>query len=297
MKDRIPIIIIGFGSQGRRVTEAIARQPDMKVIGVALSQLDLSAHLAFRIGYPIFSMEPQAKSAFKRAEIPCEGSIETLMPKVKAVVDCAPAGVGKQNKEKFYQKYGLSVVFQAGENPTVAEIPAFFSLKDFERARAAKFVRVASPFAVSLGRTLWLLYQKCKAKRIFCTFVRAGSETMRANQGPVDTIIPDSSTNLQGIKRELNQIFGELEFLLSSVKVPSILFDVQSIFLELGKKVRLDIVDDLLSKTPRVALVSGEAGLSSTDSLFEFYRRLRPFQATCMRYVFGKNRLKFMETC
>jgi len=279
MKAKIPVAVVGFGSQGRRTAEAIARQHDMEIVGVALSQPDLSAHLAFRRGYPIFSIEPKGVSVFKNAGIWCKGSIETLLSKVKAVVDCTPAGVGKQNKERFYQKSDLRVVFQAGEDPSIANTPAFFSPADYEKARDAKFVRVASPLAVSVGRILWTVQQRWDIKKMFCTFVRAGSETMRAHQGPVDTIIPVSPASLQRVRWELNQMFGELEVYLSSFNVPSILLDACSICLELTDKPRLDIVMDLLSEARRVSIVSSEAGLFSTDVIFEFFRRIRPYSA------------------
>lgn len=138
MNEKIPIAIVGFGSQGRRTTQAISQQDDMEIIGVALSQPDLSAHLAFQIGYPIFSMDLQDRAVFKKAGILCEGAIKALLPKVKAVVDCTPAGVGKQNKDRLYQKYDVKVVFQAGEDPAIANIPAFFSQINFEKARKGK---------------------------------------------------------------------------------------------------------------------------------------------------------------
>jgi len=292
MKEKIPVAIVGFGSQGRRTAEAVARQNDMKVMGVALSQPDFSAHLASRVGYPIYSMEPKAMSVFKKAGISCKGTIENLLPKVKAVVDCTPAGVGKQNKDRFYGNYNIKVVFQAGEDPANADIPAFFSITTYNKALKAKFVRVASPFAVSAGRTLWALLQKVGVKRVLCTFVRAGSETTRAHQGPVDTIIPEPPANLQRIKWELNHIFSETEILLSSVKVPSILLDVQSIFFELAEKVRLNTVTNLLSTTSRVSVISSDEGLFSTDTLFEFFRRTRPSSADMYEVCVWKEQIE-----
>lgn len=125
--------------------------------------------------------------------------------------------------------------------------------------------------------------------------MRAGSETMRAHQGPVDTIIPELPTNLQRIGWELKQMFGELKTFLSSVKVPSILFDVHSIFFELTKKAELDTVTNLLLSTPRVFVVSSEAGLFSTDALFEFFRRTRPYSADLYEVCVWKEQIEVNE--
>jgi glyceraldehyde-3-phosphate dehydrogenase (NAD(P)) len=268
---------VGFGSQGRRVAEAISRQEDMELVGVALSQPDISARLAFKIGYPIYLVDSKSAKLFEESKISCKGSMETLLSKAKVVVDCTPSGVGKQNKEKFYRKFGVKAIFQAGEDPKIASIPAFISLIDYEKARNALFVRLTSPSATALTRTILPLQQKFGARRVACTFVRAGSETMRAHQGPVDTLIPESPRATQLIKMELNRILGKVEAFVSSIKVPSILLDMQSIFVKLTKRTSVNAIAELLARTPRVVTISGKTGLFSTDAVFEFFRRIRPF--------------------
>jgi len=64
MRDKIPVALVGFGSQGRRVAQAVTRQRDMEVIGVALSQSDLSAHLAFKTSYPVYCPNSDGAKVF-----------------------------------------------------------------------------------------------------------------------------------------------------------------------------------------------------------------------------------------
>lgn len=291
MRDKIPVALVGFGSQGRRVAQAVACQEDMRVIGVALSQPDLSAHLAFRIGYPIYCVEPKSTMAFKNSGISSEGLIDSLISEAKVVVDCTPSGVGKQNIERFYQKSTARVIFQAGEEQTIANVPAFFATTDFEKARKTKFVRMASPLAVSIARTILAVGKQFGLKKVGCTFIRAGSETMRALQGPVDAIVPEPASNLERVEWELNQMLNDVFVSLCSVKVSSILLDVQSIFTELTRKVTADAVTKLLTKTPRIVVVDMENGLSSTDSLFEFFRRIRPFSADVYEVCLWRNQI------
>jgi len=139
------------------------------------------------------------------------------------------------------------------------------------------FVRLASPFATALTRVILPLQEKIGVKRVVCTLVRAGSETMRAHQGPVDTLIPEPPKATKLIRLELSEKLGKAEVFLSSIKVPSILLDTQSIFIELTERTSANAVAELLAETPRVVMLSGEKGLVSTDVIFEFFRRIRPF--------------------
>lgn len=283
---------MGFGSQGRRVAEAISRQEDMELVGVALSQPDLSARLASIIGYPIYFVDSKSAKLFEKAEISCQGSMRTLISKAKVIVDCTPAGVGKQNKERFYHKYGVKAIFQAGENPTIAGVPAFISLIDYEKARKAMFVRMASPLATALTRTVLPLRERFGVKRVACTFVRAGAETMRAHRGPVDTLIPEPPRVVQLTKLELSKTLGKVEVFLSSIKVPSILLDLQSVLVELNKQTSADVVAELLAQSSRIVVVSDEKGLFSTDAIFEFFRRVRPFSGDVYEVCVWKEQIE-----
>lgn len=293
---KISVALVGYGSQGRRVAEAISCQEDMELVGVALNQPDLSAHLASRKSHHIYYVDSKSAKLFEKSEISCQGSIETLLSKTEVVVDCTPSGVGKQNKERFYRKAGKKAVFQAGEKPSIASVPSFISQTDFKKARKASFVRLASPFATALTRTILPLHEKFAVKRVVCTFTRAGSETMLAHQGPVDTLIPESPQVLQSIKQELDRTLGKAEVFLSSVKVPSILLDTQSIFLELAKEPSSKAIARLLALTPRVVMLSSEKGLFSTDAIFEFFRRIRPFSGDIYEVCVWKEQIE-VQNC
>lgn len=276
LRDSIPVALFGFGSQGRRIAHAISCQEDMKVVGIALNQPDLSAYLASKIGHKIYCTNPHDMNAFEKAGVSVEDSVESLLEKAMVVVDCAPSGVGKQNKERFYQKSDVKAIFQAGEDPATSDIPTFLSALDFGKARKARYVRIASPLAVSVARTLLPLAREFGVEEASCHMIRAGSETMRTQQGPVDSIVPEHPMTLERIRWEIRQMLGELNLSLSSVRVPSILLDVQSVLARLAERVQVEDALRTLTRDSRILVVSSEEGLSSTDSIFEFFRRARP---------------------
>lgn len=268
--DKIKVGLVGYGSQGRRIAEAISAQKDMKLVGVCLKEADLSARLAAMRELPIYVINWEDVQNFKNAKIEVKGSIFDFLSKVDVVVDATPAGIGKKNKEIFYSEH--KAIFQAGEPFDVADIPVFISKITYETAKKAKYVRIPTPYTVALMRVLEPLNEKFCVEEVHCTFIRAGSEPMQASLGPVDTIVPDKMSILKLIRDEIRQVMPN-PITLSSFKVPSILLSVATIVVRLKKKASLNDVKDVLGKDARMIVIKGDEGLYSTDSVFEFIRR------------------------
>lgn len=51
--NKTKIVLVGYGSQGTRIAEAISAQPDFQLIGICLKEPDVFAHMASRKGYSI----------------------------------------------------------------------------------------------------------------------------------------------------------------------------------------------------------------------------------------------------
>ncbi|MBE0520498.1 type II glyceraldehyde-3-phosphate dehydrogenase [Candidatus Bathyarchaeota archaeon] len=271
---KINVGLVGYGSQGIRIAEAISVQKDMKLTGVCLKEPDISALMAFRREFDIYLASSDYAGAFKKTGIDVQGSISSLLSKVDVVVDVTPSGVGKKNKEKFYSKYDIKSVFQAGEPFEVADIQAFMSTINYHEARKASSVRIPSPFAVSLTRTLNPLDVQFGIKHVICTLIRPGTEPMRAHHGPVDTIIPDKPYVADNTLRvEIQQMLSK-DITFTSFAVPSILLAVEAVVVDLEQTVSTENVIDLLCRIPRSIIVRSDMGLHSTDAIFEYFRRV-----------------------
>jgi glyceraldehyde-3-phosphate dehydrogenase (NAD(P)) len=118
---------------------------------------------------------------------------------------------------------------------------------------------------------------------------------MRARQGPVDTLVPEPPQRMRLIKSELNKMLGEVRVYLSSIKVPSILLDVQSVFVKLTKRASISAVVELLERVPRVVLIENKKGLFSTDAIFEFFRRIRPFAGDIYEVCVWKEQIEVYD--
>jgi len=267
---KLNVGLVGYGSQGRRIAEAISAQKDMNLIGVCLKEPDLSAQMAAMKELPIYIVDRKNAQAFRKEKIQVRGSISDFLSEVDVIVDAAPAGVGKKNKDSFYSKH--KAIFQGGEPFSVADVPAFITKIGYDTAKKANYVRIPTPYTVALMRILDPLNAVLSIEEISGVLIKAGSEPMRGSLGPVDTIIPDEPDTCQLIKDEIRYLMPK-PIVLSSFKVPSILLSVGSVVIRIKKEASLSDVKELLSKTVRTIIVKGKVGLCSTDSIFEYIRR------------------------
>lgn len=265
----IRCLLVGYGSQGTRIAEAISACSDLKLVGVGLKVPDLFAQMALRKGYSIYAMRDEDVNRFREARINVEGTLSEILSQVNVVIDATPSGIGKKNKEELYSRYKVKSIFQAGEALDVAEIPAFMSIINYNKANEANSVRIPSPFTVSLVRSLNPIDQEFGVKHVTCTIIRPGSELMRGHLGPVDTIMLDK---LDTIHEEMKLLLHN-NLLFSSLAIPSILLAVEVVIVELEHEASTRQVIKILSKTPRIILVKSEDGLNSTDAIFEYIRR------------------------
>ena len=66
MADKIKVALNGYGTIGKRVADAVSRQDDMTLVGIAKTKPDYEAYAANKKGYPIYAVEPaKSESKFK----------------------------------------------------------------------------------------------------------------------------------------------------------------------------------------------------------------------------------------
>ena len=148
------------------------------------------------------------------------------------------------------------------------------SIINYNDAKKLNSVRIPSPFAVSLMRTLKPLDVEFGVKRVMCTLIRPGSEPMRDHYGPVDTMVLDKPDVAQSVLRdEMRQMFRK-DVTFASIAVPSILLAVEVVVIDLERNASAQQVIDLLFGIPRIILVKSSMRLHSIDAIFEYIRRV-----------------------
>ncbi|NIQ05229.1 MAG: type II glyceraldehyde-3-phosphate dehydrogenase [Candidatus Korarchaeota archaeon] len=266
---KINVGLMGYGSQGRRIAEALRRQTDMVLTGVGVKAPDLTAKMAYMNEHPLYAIEPEE---FKDSGIPIRGSVEDLLSNIEVVVDATPAGIGKQNKEQLYAHHHVKGIFQGGESFDVATIPVFFTEVTYESASNAKYLRIPTPYTVATVSMLEPMNSAFGVKDVSSTFLIAGSEPNRGSRGPLDAILPVKIEKLRLLKEEIGYISLEPR-MLSAFRVPTVLLSVQTLLLEVKSKASKADITALLREQDRILLLPKE--FTATDMIFEFLRRVR----------------------
>lgn len=264
--------VVGFGTIGKRIAEAITKQPDMELVGVVKTKPDYVAELAVKLGYKLYAVNEDSLKKFEEAGLSVEGVLEDLIGKVDLVVDATPGGVGAKNKVVYEQK-GVPAIFQGGEKAGVAEV-SFNSLCNYEEAVGKQYVRVVSCNTTGLLRVLCTLNKAYGLKRVRATIVRRAADPKEIKRGPVNAIKPDPATLPSHHGEDVKTVLRGLDIVTAAVVVPTTLMHVHIVYTQLSRPVSADEVVELLANTPRIVLVEAGKGVASTADIVELARDL-----------------------
>lgn len=284
MADKIKVAVNGYGTIGKRVADAVARQDDMTLIGIAKTKPDYEALVAHKKGYKIFPVDPaKVESKFKAAGIPIAGSNEDMIKQADIVVDCTPEGVGEQNKS-IYEKYGKKAIFQGGEDHELAGT-SFTSIVNYDEAIGKQFVRVVSCNTTGLCRLLYPLDKAFGIKKVHVTLMRRAGDPNDIKRGPINAIVPDPIHLPSHHGPDVNTVMPKVSIETMAVKVPTTLMHMHAVDMILNKAVSKEDVVAELKQYPRLWLIPSWLNIKSTADIAEYGREL------------GRPRYDMMENC
>ncbi|KAF1073649.1 type II glyceraldehyde-3-phosphate dehydrogenase [Methanogenium sp. MK-MG] len=263
----IKVAINGYGTIGKRVADAVAAQPDMEVVGVSKTRPSGEAYIANERGYSLYIADITKKPAFDEAGIAVAGDVEGMLRQCDIVVDATPGGVGKSNKA-LYELYNVKAIWQGGEKHELAGI-SFNSSCNYHDAFGADFVRVVSCNTTGLCRIIQLADEAYGVKSVFATMVRRGSDPGGIKKGPVDAIVLNPVTIPSHHGPDVNTILPSIDIVTTAMIVPTTFMHMHVIRMELAREASREGVLDLIKKHPRIGIVKGASGITSTAELRE----------------------------
>jgi len=278
----IKVAINGYGTIGKRIADAVSKQDDMEIVGVTKTRPTVEAELAIQKGFPFYAAAEEFEQRFADAGIPFQrGALPALMAKADIVMDCTPGKMGAANKA-VYEAAGVKAIWQGGEKDSLVET-SFNSQSNYDEAWGKQFVRVVSCNTTGLTRTLFPVKEKYGIKTAYVTMVRRGADPGDSKKGPINSIKPvlkvpshhgpDAKTVMDGLN-----IFS------LAVAVPTTLMHLHCNVVELeDRSATTDDILELWEASPRVKLVEGAKGITSTAEIMELARDL------------GKERCDFNE--
>ena len=273
MADKIKVALNGYGTIGKRVADAVMRQDDMTLVGIAKTKPDYEAYVAAKKGYAIYAVDPaKAESKFKAAGLSIAGSNEEMIKKADIIVDCAPEGIGEENK-KLYEKLKKPAMFQGGEEHEVAGT-SFNAAANYDQAIGKQFVRVVSCNTTGLCRLLYALDKGFGIKKVRATMMRRGGDPNDIKRGPINAIVPDPIHLPSHHGPDVNTVLPHIKIDTVAVKLPTTLMHMHYVNMNLNKTPSREDVIATLKQYPRIWLIPPWLNIKSTADVIEFGREL-----------------------
>ena len=260
----------GYGTIGKRVADAVVRQPDMTLVGIAKTRPSFEAERAVAAGISVYISGDGRKADFDAAGIPTRGAVAELIEDCDVVVDCTPDKVGREHA-RVYRDAGVRAVFQGGEKSDVAEA-SFSALGNYDQGRGRKSLRVVSCNTTGLARAASVLDRRYGVEDWSATIVRRAADPAETKKGPINGIVPTFQLPSHH-GPDVRTILPDLPIFTTAVVVPTTLMHVHV------NRVRLkrppsqsgEIVQ-AFKATPRFHLFAGWERVEGTPQVIEYAR-------------------------
>jgi glyceraldehyde-3-phosphate dehydrogenase (NAD(P)) len=265
---KVRVAVNGYGVIGKRVAEAVARQPDMALAGVCDVASDWRMHVANRSGFPVFGATAEAAEAMRGKGVNVQGVITDLLDNADVVVDCTPKKIAAGNVET-YRKAGIKFVVQGGEKHAVTG-HSFVAECSYDSTAGRQATRVVSCNTTSIVRTLSALKGRGLLRRARGTLLRRATDPWESHEsGIMNTLVPEAAIpSHQG--PDAQTVDPELDVLTMAVKVPQTLGHLHYWSVEMTRPAERDEVIEALRCSPRIALIRLSDGLEALNSVKEW---------------------------
>ena len=272
MTSPIRVAVNGYGVIGKRVVDAVLRQDDMLLAGVADVVTDYRVRTAVELNVPLFGATDGVVAAMREADLAPFGTLDDLIADSDIVVDCTPKKIAGQNRDR-YATARRKAIFQGGERHDLTGF-SFISSLNYADAVGRDLVRVVSCNTTALGRVVGTLHRAGLVKTARAVLFRRGTDPWESHlNAPLNTVIPETATpSHQG--PDLQTILPDLDIVTMAAKGPFDLGHVHFTMVETTRPTSVDEVHELLGSAPRVAFVRADEGIVGQNSIVELMRDL-----------------------
>jgi len=250
----IKVGIVGYGTIGKRVADAVLLQNDMELMGVTANTYNYRITSALKKGISIFPIR----------------KIDLLLGEVDVIVDCTPKGIGNKNKE-LYAKAGVKAIFQGGEKADVGK--SFVAQCNYDEVAGSDFIRVVSCNTTGLCRTLQTIKQHHKINKAHATMIRRAADPWDIYHGPINALVPHLVVPSHH-GPDVRTVIPDLEIFTTSISVPTTLMHMHSITVDLYTKPSVNEIIEIFQSATRVRVVHNADGIRSTAEIMEYAKDL-----------------------
>lgn len=264
---KIKVAINGYGVIGRRVADAVLKQTDMQLVGIADISADLRVQMALQRGTALYASTDIAYNEMKRLEVPVSGGISELLKQVDVVVDCTPKRQGAANVA-LYRDHRVKFILQGGEKHEITG-HSFVADSNYEQALGRDSTRVVSCNTTSIVRTLTALKKAKILKSARGVLLRRATDPWKSDQkGILNTLVPEQKIpSHQG--PDAQSVDPGLDVVTMAVMVPETLGHLHYWTVRLSRPSSRDEILEVFRKESRIALVRAEQGLGALNTIKE----------------------------
>ncbi|MBW2975895.1 type II glyceraldehyde-3-phosphate dehydrogenase [Candidatus Woesearchaeota archaeon] len=263
---KIKVGVIGYGTIGKRIADAVALQDDMELMGVTGHTYNYRMEIAKKKGFKIFAMD--GAEDFTKNNIEPLGDVNDLLEKVDVAVDCTPKKVGKENKEKYYLPKKVKAIFQGGEKAEVGEA-SFTAQCNYNEALNKNYVRVVSCNTTGLCRTLCPIHEKYGVESVHATMVRRAADPWDIYHGPINAVVPVLELPSHH-GPDVKTVLHDINIFTTALSVPTTLMHMHSLIVDLKKEASVPEILDIFRETTRIRVVRNAERVRSTAEIMEF---------------------------
>jgi glyceraldehyde-3-phosphate dehydrogenase (NAD(P)) len=264
--DKTKVGIMGYGTIGKRVADAVALQNDMELVGITGKSYNWRMLAAQQRNYPIYSVEDPTE--LKQNGIELSGELNDLLDQIDVIVDCSPKKIGAEHKEKYYAPRNLKAIFQGGEKHKAVDA-SFVAQCNYNECVGKDSIRVVSCNTTGLARTLNEVNKLYGINEVFATMIRRGADPWDIRHGPINAIVPVLELPSHH-GPDVRTVLHNLEIFTTALSVSSTLMHVHTITCECKDMPNVDEVIKTFQKTSRVRVVDNASAVRSTAEIMEF---------------------------
>jgi len=267
---KIKVGIVGYGTIGKRVADAVLLQKDMELVGITGHSYNFRIEAAKKHGIEVYTIGDEIQ--FKKNNISVAGNFNDLLKKVDVIVDCSPKPFGADNKKKYIEA-GVKGIYQGGEKADVGEV-SFVAQCNYDEAVNKNHIRVVSCNTTGLARTIGAINKKHTIQRVRATLIRRATDPGEIKKGPINAIVP--SLELPSHHGpDVRTVLHEIEVFTTAVVVPTTIMHMHNLSVDLKKDdISAEEILNIFREAPRIRIVSEDEGIESTAQIMEFARDL-----------------------
>ena len=266
----IKVGLVGYGTIGKRVADAVALQKDMKLVGVTAHTYNYKTEVAKIKKFRIFSMN--GAEDFRQNGIQPAGTIQNLLDESDIIVDCTPRKVGVENKDSYYLPNRKKAIFQGGESNKIVDT-SFVAQCNYSKAINKNYIRIVSCNTTGLCRTLNAINKSFGIESVHATMVRRAADPWDIYHGPVNAIVPVLELPSHH-GPDVQTVLPDVNIFTTAMSVPTTLMHMHSLIVDMKKNASSSDILNLFKKTTRVRVVRNAEHVRSTAEVMEFARDL-----------------------